>query len=431
MCSQDRGENMSGNMHIARSSDKSILEKAECGGAVTSILKFALETGKVDGVVTIRAKNGNRYAGVPVLITEPEELSETSGSLHCSTPNIPRFVKEYLDGASTMKLAVVGKPCDIRAIIELQKRKQIDNDNLILIGLNCTGTLSPTTAKEMFIEEFEVEPTEVMREDIDEGKLVIILEDGTSKSKDLIELEEKGVGRRDNCRRCEINIPIFADLACGKWGAETEEKKSTFIEVCSNKGKALIDEAIEEGFIEVEEPDKRSIQLREEKDKAEKERAKEWKGRDFEPLLELAPSERLDYWIREFNKCIKCYGCRDACPICYCDHCLLEANRGFVEGGKIPPDAVFPLTRLAHVADSCINCGQCQDACPMELPLSKLFNLLNTKLSEVFDYTPGVDVEQGPPLSAVMMEELQIEDTFLDMSSINTRLRGSESSNSS
>ncbi|MFW9846356.1 MAG: Coenzyme F420 hydrogenase/dehydrogenase, beta subunit C-terminal domain [Candidatus Thorarchaeota archaeon] len=413
---------MSLNMYFARTTDSRILEETESGGAVTSLLRFLLETGKVDGVVATKAKNGNRYAGVPVLITEPEKLNESTGSLHCSIPNIPRFVKEYLDGASKIQLAVVGKPCDIRAIIELHKREQIDLDNLILIGLNCTGTISPATAKQMFIDEFKVNPNEVISEDIDEGKLSVFLEDGNTKALDLMKLEEKGYGRRENCRRCEINIPIFADLACGKWGCEEEESKTTFIEACSNEGILLIEEAIENGYITADEPDKKSIQRRAEKDRAEKEIAKLWRERDFKPILGLDRSERLNYWLDEFSKCIKCYGCRDACPICYCDHCLLEADRGFLEGGEIPPDTVFPLTRLAHVADSCVNCGQCQDACPMELPLSKLFSLLNAKLNEVFDYIPGLDATQKQPMSNVVIEELQVDDTFLDIPSMNKAL---------
>jgi formate dehydrogenase subunit beta len=417
MCSQRRGEKMS-NMYIARSSHKDASERGEYGGAVTSILQCALETGKIDGVVTVKAKNNDRYAGVPVLITTSEELIETAGSLHCSTPNISRFVKEYLDGASTMKLAVVGKPCDIRAIIELQKRKRIDVDNVILIGLNCTGTMSPTTAKKMFIEEFEVDPGSIIKEDMDEGVLTIILEDGTEKSRDLMELEEKGYGRRENCRRCDINIPRMADLACGKWGAEDEEKKSTFIEICSEKGKNLMDETIEKGFIEVKEPHEKSLQRREKKDKAEKERAEKWKKRDFKIFRELDQPKRLDYWISEFKKCIKCYGCRDACPICHCDECILEAKRGFVDKGEVPPDIMFPLTRLSHIADSCVNCGQCQDVCPMELPLSLLCSFLNRELTEIFEYTPGIHIEEEPPLTTAREGELQIQDTFLDISSL-------------
>jgi formate dehydrogenase subunit beta len=84
---------MKGDMYIARSSDKEILDKAEYGGAVTSLLKFALDSGRVDAVLAIKARDGNRYDGVPVLITEPEAVIETAGALHCASPNISRFLK--------------------------------------------------------------------------------------------------------------------------------------------------------------------------------------------------------------------------------------------------------------------------------------------------------------------------------------------------
>jgi formate dehydrogenase subunit beta len=412
---------MKGEMYSARSSDENTAARGECGGAVTSVLHFLLSTGQVDGVVTVKAKNDNRYAGVPVLITGEEELIETAGSFHCTAPNISRFVKEYLDGASTMKLAIVGKPCDIRAIIELQKREQISRDNVILIGLNCTGTLSPTNAREMIIQEFAVDPDDVVREDIDEGKLTIVLEDGTKKSRDLTELEEKGYGRRENCRRCDINIPRMADIACGKWG--TKEEQRTFIEVCSEKGTSIIEGSVEKGFIEVEVPDEKSLQERKKKDEAEIERARKWMDHDFDPLRELNQSEKLHYWMNEFKKCIKCYGCRDACPICYCDECILEAKRGFVNKGRVPPDTMFPLTRLSHVADSCVNCGQCQDVCPMELPLSLLYSFLNRELSEIFQYIPGIDVNEKPPLIAATEKELHIDDTFLNIPSLRDELK--------
>ena len=415
---------MSGNLYIARSTDKSILEAVSSGGVVTSIIKCALENGLIEGVVSVQAKSHDRFSGIPVLISRPEDLAGSAGSLHCSIPNIARFVKEYLNGATSMKLAVVGKPCDIRAIVELQKRQQIERENLFLIGLNCTGTISPSEARRIFKEEFKVDPKDVVSEEIDEGRLTIFLRDGTSKSVDLKKLEEQGHGRRDNCRRCTIKIPTFADLACGKWGTEDEEEGAVFVEVCSDKGKALISNAVEKGCIETKTPPKTAVEMRSRREQEETKLSEEWRDRDFRPILEMSLDERFDYWKHEFDKCVKCYGCRDACPVCYCKDCLLEADREFLEAGVIPPNALFPLTRLAHVADSCVGCGQCQDACPMDLPLSKLFTLLNSQLNDVFDYVPGVDIEQGQPLSNAVLRELQVDDTFLDIRAIMKKERG-------
>jgi len=398
---------MKGDMYIASSSDKKIVEKAEHGGVVISLLKFALEMGKVDAVVAVKARDGNRYDGIPVLITDPEELMDTAGSLHYVSVNIPRCIKEYLDGASNMKLAVVGKPCDIRGIIELAKREQINLDNLFLLGLNCSGTLLPVVAKQMLVEEFGVNPQDVAGEDIDDGKLIIRLKDGTEKTKDLKELEEKGYGRRENCRRCEVKIPTMADIACGKWGVT--DKKATFVEVCSDKGAELFEGAIKAGYINVEHPDDKAIVERREKEQEAIGSALSWQETDFAPLKDMTSEEKFDYWWGQFSQCIKCYGCRDACPICYCKDCILEAARGVVVPGEVPPDAMFPMLRIAHVMDSCVNCGQCQDVCPANIPLTRLIFMLNKELYDIFKYQPGMDIESRPPLRTVTDEELAVE----------------------
>lgn len=405
---------MANEMYIAKSQDDKILNKAENGGVVTSLLKYILEESIADTVLTIKARNEDRYAGIPVLIDEPDELLETTGSLHCSTPNIARFLREYIDEIPSEDIAVVCKPCDARAIIELSKREQIDLDNLILIGVNCTGTISPVTAKKMMEKEFDADPHDVIGEDIEDGILTIFLEDGSKKKKKLSVLEEKGYGRRENCRRCNINIPRMADIACGKWGTDSEDE--TFLEVCSDKGSALLEGAVKNDIIDVREPNEENISERDRKDKNEIEKAEEQREKDYQSIMNLDEKERLDYWMNEFNKCIKCYGCRDACPLCYCDECILEPDRGFINSGEIPPDTLFPLTRLSHVADSCVNCGQCQEACPMDLPLSKLYSALNDKLMDIFDYIPGTDKDDEPPLLAVDERETKIDETFLDTS---------------
>jgi len=131
---------------------------------------------------------GDRYDGIPVLINNPEELLETAGSLHCSPVNIARFLKEYLGGVASLKITVAVKPCNAKAIIELAKRKQITLDDLLLIGVNCTGTLLPARAKKMMKEEYRVDPADVIAEDIEDGKLIISSTDGTEKEPNLADL---------------------------------------------------------------------------------------------------------------------------------------------------------------------------------------------------------------------------------------------------
>jgi formate dehydrogenase subunit beta len=391
-------------LYFAWSTDERILERAEHGGVVTSLLAFMLSSGLVDAVLAIKPRNGNRYEGVPTLITDPERVIETAGSLHCASPNIARCLKTYLDGVTDMKVAVTGKPCDIRAIVELAKRKQIARENVILVGLNCTGTLPPAAAKRMFREMFSVDPGEVRREDIEEGRLTLTLRDGTEVSKDLAALESEGYGRRENCQRCDVHIPTMADLACGKWG--TNGRKVTCVEVCSQTGSDVLAKAVEAEAIKVEPPSSEALQTRERKDMEATDAAKARQERHVAEMRGTSREQRFAYWTEQFSQCIKCFACKDACPICYCIDCYLEADRGYIAAGQVPPDILFPILRTIHVADSCVNCGQCQDGCPSELPLCRLAHMLNVEISAVLGYRAGMDIGVPPPLSAVPENEL-------------------------
>ena len=395
-------------MYLAWSADDGVREKAECGGAVTALLQFALESGRVDAVLATEGRNGNRHDGVPVLVTNPNDLPAMSGALHAAPVNLARYLKEYLNGAADLRVAVVCKPCDAKAIIELAKRAQIDTGNLLLIGLNCTGTFSPAMARAMFEDAFGVCPDDVVREDIDDGTLTISLRDGSQIARSLAELEENGYGRRDNCRRCQTGIPTMADVACGKWGVD-DGTKATFIEVLSQRGSDLMEGAIQTGSVFVEQPDDAAVESRRAKAEAATSLAMRWQERDFAPYREMSLEERFAYWQGEFSQCIKCFGCRDACPICFCKVCWLEAERGYVEGGEIPPSLMWPMVRVVHVMDSCVNCGQCQDACSMNLPLSRLIFMLNRDISKIMGYEPGMDPNAMPPCVAVTDQEAQID----------------------
>jgi len=200
----------------------------------------------------------------------------------------------------------------------------------------------------------------------------------------------------------------MADIACGKWG--TTEKNSTFVEIFSPKGSQLFQNAVKAGYITAEKPTSGAIETRKKKSEEAAEIARQYQKKDFKFLEEMSSDEKFDYWFGKFNRCIKCYGCRDACPICYCDagHCTLEPDKGTVTTGEVPPEALFAMVRVTHVMDSCVNCGQCQDACPMELPLSRLIFLLSKKIGATFKYEPGMDKRQPPPLRTATDHELGI-----------------------
>jgi formate dehydrogenase subunit beta len=379
-----------GDMVYAWSADADILEKGECGGAVTTLLKYALESGMVDAVFAVK-KGQDIYDAVPTLITDPAEVVECAGSLHTGTLLLSKLFKKWLNGARDMKIAVPLKGCDVMGMYELAKREQINLDNVIMIGLNCGGTVSPVTARKMIADKFEIDPDDVVKEEIDKGQFIVITKDGEHKGISIDDLEEEGYGRRSNCRRCKMKIPRQADLACGNWGVIGDKAgKATFIEVCSEKGANLVSEAEKAGALKTEAPIPKGIEIRGKVEGAMLKLGDKWRAKDFEALGE--GTDRLKKIMEETSRCIKCYQCIENCPICYCVECSTKKPY-LVEPGRIPPPFMFHLIRFSHISDSCINCGQCEELCAMDIPNALFMHALQTEMEKMFGFTPGVNMD--------------------------------------
>ena len=118
-------------------------------------------------------------------------------------------------------------------------------------------------------------------------------------------------------------------------------------------------------------------------------------------------NERLGRWMAELQKCIKCYGCRNICPVCFCKDCSLE-HKDLVGTGTLPPEVpIFHLVRAVHMAGRCIDCGLCEDACPVDIPLRLLYRKVNDIVTGVFGYQTGTSDDQ-PPFS-ILGEKVVLE----------------------
>ncbi len=124
--------------------------------------------------------------------------------------------------------------------------------------------------------------------------------------------------------------------------------------------------------------------------------AKAWDGSDIAKVEAMATDARFDWWVEELGRCIKCYGCRNACPVCFCQVCTLNDDP-LVKRGEIPAELpAFQLTRAFHMAGRCVDCGLCQEACPMDIPVRTLYRKVRETVGELMDFWPGKSDGKSP-----------------------------------
>jgi formate dehydrogenase subunit beta len=118
-------------------------------------------------------------------------------------------------------------------------------------------------------------------------------------------------------------------------------------------------------------------------------------------LNKLSPAEKFAYWQKELSKCIKCYACRQSCPMCYCTRCTVEVN----QPQWIPVKANthgnmdWHVLRAMHLAGRCISCGECGRACPVGIPCHLLTMHLADQVYNYFKVYAGTSEKMSSVLS--------------------------------
>jgi ferredoxin len=119
-------------------------------------------------------------------------------------------------------------------------------------------------------------------------------------------------------------------------------------------------------------------------------------------LSELPLDERWAFWAAELGRCVKCYACRAACPLCYCDRCIVEANQP--QWVPVASDALgnleWNVVRAMHLAGRCVDCGSCADACPENIRIDLLNRVLAQETLAHFGAEPGYSTRKDYALAA-------------------------------
>lgn len=309
----------------------------------------------------------------------PEQEQQTSEQEQSDTGE-PTPAPETTDEPSGPgPIAVVLKPCEVRAVVELAKLQQVNLDPFLIIAVDCWGTYS--------VQDYAAKVEEAG--------------EGSSVTSDFLKQVTSGNvpdELRGACKMCQYPVAAYADLTIRLIGEDID--KQITVGAGTEKGKELLTAMGLEDTPESEERKAAIAKLRESRKQS-------------------SEHEELDFLETISLLCINCRNCRAVCPICYCKQCIfdgevfkypLEKYLGFSEKRGIlplPPDKLlFHLTRMNHVAMSCVACGQCEAACPNGIPLGRLYQRISSAAQAGLDYEAGRSLDEKLPLTTYQEEEL-------------------------
>jgi len=351
--------------------------------------KQLLKLQEIDALfLPVRLKESNSI--MPSLVTDPERIEDAVPFSPAFPINSARMVSRLSYKASKRKTAVVLRPCEMRAFIELVKLKQGSRQELILIGIDCPKALTSSD----YAAYTKKDPLD------DDAYIEAIF---SQKIETL-----NGFQFSTACDTCENPFPVNTDISILLHGVDLSD--GMIAESKSDDGRLLLESL---KMPEAESPENRDetmMQIKEANSKANK-------------IMMEDIGARTDSIVKLntfFDQCINCYNCRNMCPVCYCKECVFNTDvfnhqpvqylqwaekKGSI---KLPTDTVFyHLTRMAHMSHACVGCGQCSNACPSDINVFELFKSVAHDTQAAFEYSPGTDENEPPPLSVFYEKEFE------------------------
>lgn len=231
-----------------RAADNKILKKSQDGGIVTALLSFALENNIIDGTI-VAAEGDEPWKPEPLVATTKKEILQGAGTKYTMCPNVA-LLKEATREYGLEKIGTIGTPCQVMGIRKLQSYpmgfRSVSEKIALVLGIYCMENF-PYESIKTFVEKAVGVPIDkVTKLDISKGKLFI----RTNDDEGAIPMKKTHGFEQSGCNYCMDYLAELADLSCGSVGAKPGW--STVIKR-TNKGTNLIQDAINEGVLEVTE----------------------------------------------------------------------------------------------------------------------------------------------------------------------------------
>jgi ferredoxin len=234
------------------------------------------------------------------------------------------------------KVGIVANGCNSRNIVTHIVENQIKREQLHIVGIPCTGMIDHRAVQRA------VNTKEIL--DVrDEGESFVVT------GRDFSETFETKAFLRTNCAVCTHRNPVLFDEMVAKPVEELKDINPYH---------------------------------------------------DVESIEKMGPDKKWSFFTQLISKCIRCYACRNACPLCYCPTCFVDESRPqWVGKSSDPTDTMtFHFLRAYHCAGRCTDCGACERVCPVGISMRQFTKKLNKDAQALFGWEAGLKPDERPPL---------------------------------
>jgi coenzyme F420-reducing hydrogenase beta subunit len=207
------------------------------GGMVTSILRHGIETGRLDAAVVAQKNEG--YGANAVLVDETAGILQARGTKYVRVSVIAPLIDALQKGKK--RIAVVGTPCQVRAIRKLQRQgyfnERFPETEINIIGLFCFESFDYASLKNHIDLLLGINLDSADKVQIAKGKFTVF-----ARGKEYsCRVRELGNDIRAGCGFCDDLTGRLADISIGSIGSP--DGYSTVI-VRSERGKRLLDKVL-------------------------------------------------------------------------------------------------------------------------------------------------------------------------------------------
>ncbi|MFC1712547.1 4Fe-4S dicluster domain-containing protein [Candidatus Poribacteria bacterium] len=298
-------------------------------GSVNAIIGYE------NGTLPLRAS--------PCVIKSAQEADRLVWNMNCGS-NLVTYLLPLAKANPEEKIGIITKGCDSRSVVGMLKERQIERDQIVVIGVPCSGVIDRRKI------DNDLNGVELLEAHIDGDTLILKHEDG--------ELQVNVADyMHSSCSTCQHKVPILHDVLVGEPAAESDVEPYGHIEAMESMS-----------------ADER------------------W---DYF-VSEMSKCIRC-YACRE--GCPFCY-----CTQCFVDQ---NQPRWFGKTTELSDTIIFHLVRAFHVAGRCVNCGACARACPMGVDLMSLTKKIEKDMDELYGYMAGMDVEELAPFATFKEDDPQ------------------------